>query len=240
MTHILDEPITHSLPTFLADPLIPIPLENINMLEDIYSVGPSSSERWRIYIDCKDWDPKKYNDKLLQKRAYHARHVWEIITLIAMCDDGWLTIDVLRMIRNGAFLELRLVEIELMSFQLTCGNIGITTKKDKHAELYRCACTMFLTCLFMANKILDNKGKKRTKEQRKLYLELQDEKPLQVDSTKTLASTINKGIYTLHQFTQKGTLLLNDEKKMSDLMLTLSTKLKECIISFDDVAVIIP
>ena len=72
-------------------PLIPKPLD-LSLIEDIYQVGDSSTIRWRTFINAEKWDPKQFQDKLLQRRAYHARYVWETSLLLHATDLDWLCV----------------------------------------------------------------------------------------------------------------------------------------------------
>ena len=240
MINLLDSNLPQLLtPNYfqLQQPLIPLPCPGHDVLEDIYSVGLQPIERWRSYIDVTNWDPKQYHDKLLQKRAYHARIVWEMLTFESYTDSTWLSTASIQMIKDVAYLELRTIEIEIMSYQLTCGMIGINAKKENQKLLYECSLHMYLTVLWLCDKV---QGKTKTKQQHKTYSEVvQDLKPFPSNSAKEHGKLIDQLIFAIQEFLKRSTIMLDNEKEKESFMEELSIKLKKCICSFDKIAIII-
>ena len=221
----------------LPTPLIPTPIVGLEMIEDIYCVGLSPMERWRSYIDATNWDPKQYHDKLLSKRAYHARIVYEMILLESYMNSTWLSTASLHMIRDIAYLELRTIEIEIMSFQLTCGMLGINSEKKNDRALYECSLEMYLLVMWLTDAV---QGKNKTKEQHKTYSEVvQDMKPSYSDSPKQKGKLIDKLIYAIQEFLKRSAVMLDSVKDREIFYIELSSKLKKCIICFDKIAVIL-
>ncbi len=240
MINLIDSQLPELLtPNFstLQSPLIPVPINGLDALEDIYCVGLQPIDRWRSYIDATNWDPKIYHDKLLQKRAYHARIVWEMLTLESFTDSTWLSTASVQMIRDVAYLELRQTEVEMMSYQLTCGMIGISVDKAKSNDLYYCALTLYCTILWLCDKA---QGKTKTKKQHEAYSDVVREmKPNRSDSPKENGKAIDKLIFAVQEFLKRSTIMLDNEKEKEEFMNELSLKLKKCIISFDKVAIIL-
>lgn len=221
-----------SIPLCLPPPLIPLPVLGLEMIEDIFYVGNSPPERWRSYINAGDWSPAKINGKLLKKRAYHARVAYEATLLLSFTDSSWLSTESYRMIQQVAMLELRTVEFELMSYQLTCGTIGlILENRDK---LFVCATLMFTTQMWLADKIMDAGEKSFNK--RKALVELGQARPFSVDSTKELAVQIDEYIYGIQEMMKKGSIMIT---KNTTIIEDLTNKLRLCIRAFDDVAKVV-
>jgi hypothetical protein len=211
------------------DALIPLPLD-VSTIEDIYTVGLSPMERWRVYIDCENWHPSNFHDKLMKRRAYHARCVWEACLLLSFTNSNWLTTTAYESIKNISQFELRQVEIEIMSYQLTCGMIGIAC--EKHPQLYFCAKKIHECVMFLADKILEQ-GKKNM-EKRKVHAEIKRTEPLKSETRKQLGKYIDEGIFTIHSFLKTGTIIIDSSS--TAFVEELSTKLRIAIIAFDKVA----
>lgn len=213
----------------LEQPLIESPID-VSFIEDIYTVGLSSIERWRVYIDCENWDPKQFHDKMMKRRAYHARCTWEACLLISFTNSSWLTVKTYETMRNISHFELRVVEIEIMSYQLTCGMIGIVC--EKHPQLYFCAEKTFETVMFLTDAILGQGNKKMS--HRKAHGEMKRTKPMKSDSRKQLGKYIDEGIFTVHSFIKSASIIINENS--SDFVNELSTRMRLMICSFDKVA----
>lgn len=194
---ILDLLVDIQSPTEPA--LIPPPLD-LSCVEDIYCVGVSSSDRWRQFIDCDNWDPKQFHDTLLQRRAYHARVVWEVSYLISFTESNWIALDAMTQMKDIANLELRVVEIKIISFQLTCNMIGILTGDRQF--LYRVVCLIHLASVEIGEKIYT------FQKRDKLYLQAMGEvrrtKPLPSDSVTQLGKNFDIQISGLSQLCEVG------------------------------------
>ena len=216
----------------LQPPLIPVPIHGLDVLSDIYCVGLQPIERWRSYIDATDWDPKQYHDKLMGKRAYHARIVWEMFTFKSFTDFTWLSTTSLNLLAETALLEMRSIEIEIISYQLTCGMIGI--KCDDHRDLYRCSLEFYTLVLWLTEKVL---GKKKTKSQYQTLGEVKrDMQPILSMSKKELGKSIDKLVYAVQEFMKRAEIMVDKENEREIFMKELSLKLQKAIISFDKVA----
>ena len=206
---------------YLEDLLFPVPL--IFDHEDCYVAEPTS-ERWRSFIDVEDWEPEIHNKSILNRRKYHARVVWETTMLIAMTDINWLSTSAIQLIQDVAKFELRVVEIELVSYQLTCGMIGIGAKE--RVKLYHCAVNLFMCNMFIAEVLMGDMDEK----QKKIHRKLMGIKPMPGDSKKDLCRQIDLGVFGAHEMLNKGSNKLP--------MAQLSNKLKSVIISLDAVLII--
>ena len=102
---LLDENINVGDMDQLPRPLIPIP-NNIQLVTDVYCVGTVSTERWRSFIDCENWDPKQFHDKLLASRAYHARICYETSSFISITNPDWVSTPMIELIQETAHFEL--------------------------------------------------------------------------------------------------------------------------------------
>ena len=212
----------------LGPPLIPTVDSGVDVISDIYCVGKISTKRWRGYIDCKNWDPRQYHDHLLVVRAYNARVCWETCNYLAISESNWLSLGSIKLIQLTAHYRLRMTEFEIVSFQLSCGMLGIKT--DDHDRLFRCCIAVFTTMVFY-NRIILGDGEKN-KERRRASIELEaDLRPYSVDSVKQLGGLIDKNIFTIVAY-MKNTeeLMAKDEKNVE----ILNEKLKNCILMLDD------
>ena len=220
------------IPLSSMPPLIPLPID-VTVLEDIYCVGESPTTRWRSFINAKNWSPEYYNDLLIKRKAYHARIVYEMLFIESFTDSSWLSLGSLKMIKDVAYLEMRVAEIELMSFQLTAGMIGLRSV-DKKA-IYHAAVTMFLTNLYLAELIMDTGTK--TKTQRKEYVDLVNVRPLSSDSPKEHAKACDEFIWGIQEFLKRGKLFVEANNSIVE---PLGKKLSECVKAFDKVAYVFP
>jgi hypothetical protein len=214
----------------LAPPLIPSVEDNIDLIGDIYCVGESPGKRWRMFIDCKDWNPRQFHEKLLVKRAYNARMCWETSYYLGLGESNWLSRETISLIQRTAHFKLRVAEFEILTFQLTCGMLGI--KCEDHDKLFTCSVLVFTTMVWFSKNVLDL-GDNKDKERRTAHIELmQDLRPFSVDSNKRLAILIDKSIFTIVQFltTHEGVFPLN-----SNLVEEMAKKMKNCILMLDDV-----
>lgn len=211
------------------EPLLESPLD-VSLIEDIYTVGNSPMERWRIYIDCENWNPQRHHDKMMKNRAYHARCVWEACLLLSFTNSNWLTVQSYQMIKDISHFELRKIEIEIMSYQLTCGMLGICC--DKHPQLYFCALKTYETVMYLTDAIL-NQGKKKL-ENRRAHGEMKRTQPMKSDSRKQLGKYIDEGIFTVHSLLQRGAIVLNENS--TEFVSGLGLRLRLMICSFDKVA----
>lgn len=215
----------------LQEPLIPLPPPNITILDDIYTIGPTPSERWRCFINCEKWHPEHHHGELMKRRAYHARCCYEAIMMLSMMESNWLNIPTVTMMRNVAQFELRVVEMEILSYQLTTNQVGFMIEKHKQEELYRCSVKLFMTVVWITDKIL---GKKKTKEQMIAYSDIMQMKTGPSDSKKSLALSIDKFIFSINEYMKRGNIMV-DTVKNTSFMEILSEKLKECICSVDKI-----
>ncbi len=202
------------------------PIKDFNLINDVFLVGESPLERWRCYINGEEnWRPSKHHDKLISQREYHARQSWEMIVIISICGD-YTCKSTLEMLRDISVTELRKVEFEMMSYQLTCGMIGISGNRQ---DLYRVACVLHLITVYITNIILGKS--KKTKQQQKIFDSMVEEKPIKADNKMKLSVKIDKSIFAIQELIKHGTFKDTDLKG-------LCFKLKDGILAFDSVAVV--
>jgi len=220
----------------LPDPLIPLP-GNIDLISDIFSVGPHSSERWRGFIDCKDWNPKRYNEKLLVLRAYNARMCWECASFLSISEADWVSINTIEMVQETAHFELRKIEIEIVSFQLTSGMLGLDI--SDLSKLFQVCVILYTTTIWLNDKVLEN-GEKN-KERRKAALELQENlRPYSVDSVKRLGVLIDRNLFAIFKFISDSSFIELKNIVGHQFIKSLGKKLKNCILQLDDILIIVP
>lgn len=218
----------------LPEPLVPLPDVDITCIEDIYCVGQSPLDRWRPFIDATNWDPKLYHDKVLASRAFHARSAWEATLLLSFTNSSWLSVGTFEMIRDTAHFELRRNEFQLMSFQLTCGMLGINCS-DKEA-LFQAAVCLFTTSIWIATHILDEtKNKKKKKGGRVAFVEMKSLRPYSVDTKKELGRRIDELIHTIFSFMEHETFLMLANSMHEKIVKDLGNKLKHCILLVDPI-----
>lgn len=225
-----------SLERLPDEPLVPTPVDTSGYLDDIYHVGESSSERWRSFIDCLKWEPKNYHDRILKKRAYHARTCWEATFLLSFTDSSWLSVGSYRLIQDVAHFEMRKVEIELLSFQLTAGMVGI--KLDDVRLVYDCCVIFYTTMIWFSDYCFKHSIKSNRKEERddrKAHAHFVHMKPFLHHGGKELAKNLDMMIHAIHTFL--GYFNMDGSKEMVEL---LGRKLKMCIEYVDKVIVLLP
>lgn len=191
---LIDQPPNYEEFSKLQTPLIKPPVD-ITFLDDVYTVGPSSSKRWRSFIDCTAWDPRNFHTRILQRRAYHARTAWEATYLLSFTDSSWISSCNFKVIQETAIYNLRAVEFELASFQLTSGMIGILFNGSNQDDLYNACVGMHTAIMWIVNKIYTIRPK--SKEQRKEYSGLVNQKPAKFMSGRKLCILADEHIHEL-------------------------------------------
>lgn len=202
------------------------PVQEYELIEDLYCVGVSPLERWRCFINCDDWDPRKHHDTLLGRRDYHARQTWELVAITSILGPDYMCKETLEIVRDVSAVELRKVEFEMMSYQLTCGMIGISGHKK---DLYRTSCILHLVTVYITNLILG--GKEKDAEQIKLFDTMIEEKPRKADNKEKLSMKIDRSIFAIQELLKHGTFKETELKN-------LSYKLKDGVLAFDSVAIV--
>ena len=230
----MDQEIPVGVMDGLCVPLIPGDV-GIDLIEDVYTVGESSSERWRSYINCENWNPRQFHDDLLVMRAYHARMCWETCNFMAITESNWLCLGAISMIQETAHYELRRTEFKILSFQLTTGMLGLIAN-DKDI-LYRCSVILFTTMHWLTQKIFvaGEKDKTRRKQTVKLQTEL---RPYSVDGVKHLGLLIDKNIFALYKFMENENFEDLRQIAGAEFIKELGIKLRNCILILDKILTI--
>lgn len=218
----------------LPKPLIPGPT-NIELVDDVYTVGQVSTERWRSYIDCEKWDPKEFHDKLLAARAYHARICWETSCYISITNPDWISTGMIELIQETAHFELRKVEFKLISYQLTGGMMGLKT--EDRTKMYHCAIGLFTTMIWIANKVLEN-GKK-TKERRRLVVKMNEMRPYSCDGIGELGKGIDTLVFTICSFIKDQNFEQLRKMLNAAFVKELGQKLKISVLALDELLVVL-
>lgn len=236
--YLLDwPPPPGSLEKLPDEPLVPTPVDTSGYLDDIYTVGESSSERWRKFINCLKWEPRNYHHDLLKRRAYHARVCWEATFLLSFTDSSWLSVGTYRLMQDMGNFELRKVEIELLTFQLTAGMVGF--KIDDVRKIYDCSVIFYTTMIWFVEKCLEagkTLSKKKQKEDRKASAGFVHMKPFLHHGGKELAKNLDMMIHSIHTFLMN----LNESPGNDKLPFgEIGKKLKMCIQFVDPVILII-
>jgi hypothetical protein len=206
---------------YLDELLFPLPIEFPH--EDCY-VPVSDSTRWRSFINSEQWTPEQHNKDLLSRREYHARMVWETCMMIALTDIDWVCTDSLIALREIGHLELRITEIAIVSYQLTCGMVGIGARERQ--KLYHCAINLFMCNMFMSKAI---------GAENHLLLKLEELRPKASDSKKDLCRLIDLAVFGVHQMLSKGLNMINEN---DNVVIELGRRLRDCIKSLDLVLIV--
>lgn len=233
-THLLNAPPMSFEPARQATPLIPIPVLGATILDDIYSVGEQPSTRWRSFIDALNWDPRNYHDTLLAKRAYYARTCWEAVFLLSFTDSNWLSLNQYEMMQQVTHFELRRTEFEIVSYQLTCGMLGI--KLFNHKNLLDGCTILFTSMMWIAEKIMvphSNKVKNN-------YEDLKAMRPFKGDDRRVLAKKYDRYIFAINEFLKRGAIIVQNEKIRDQFLDILTKKLKNCVLSLDQLLFVFP
>ena len=214
-------------------PLIPEPIDGLELVTDVYIGHHEDAERWRSYMDYENWDPKSYNNELIQKKMYHARVYLETTILLSVTPSDWLICEQLKSIQELSSIHLRRYEFDLVGFQLMTGNIAIKTTKTDRDQLRITAAIMFSTISWWLNQMKgDNPNLKASKKT------IQQWKPISVESARTYAESIDNMVETLRILLK---LELTEEhfKNPKHFKMDLGTKLRNCIIHLDKVLVVL-
>lgn len=214
-------------------PLIGEPINGLETVQDIYISDSGNADRWRSYMNYKQWDPRKFNDEILKMKMYHARVYTETTILDSIIPSDWVIGEQVRAIQELAAIHMRKYEFEIAGFQLLTGNIAITTKKEKREDL-RMAAAMLYTSIFWWLNQMPSTNKIVSKSKKTLGLW----KPLSVDSAKCYARHIDNLIETMRILLK---LNLGDEDVIDSKKFKkeLGVKLRNCILSLDKVLIIL-
>jgi len=219
----------------LPRPLVPLPVDSY-FLDDIYSLPPVPTERWRSFINVEDWDPKQFHVDLLKRRAYHARMCWEATLLLSFTDSSWLGSKSYEMIKDVAYYNLRVVEFEMISYQLTCGMVGIGSKQ--HTDLFNASVGLYTTTVWIVDKILERQKVKKTMDQRKSYSEMIRCRPGPSMTCKELCVLIDQMIHELQEILKKEILFVDCVHDKTSLMIKLSKRFEHIIIAMDKILIV--
>ena len=219
----------------LPQPLVPLPVDSV-FLDDIYSLPPVTSQRWRSFINVENWDPKQFHDDLLKRRAYHARMCWEATLLLSFTDSSWLGTKSYEMIKDVAYYNLRVVEFEMISFQLTCGMIGLGSKQ--HHDLFHASVGLYTTTVWIVDKILERQRVKKTMDQRKSYSQMILCRPGPSMTCKELCILIDQMIHELQEILKKEILFVDGVHDKTELMVKLSKRFEHIILAMDKILIV--
>jgi hypothetical protein len=175
---------------------------------DVFCVGPCDLERWRPFVDVHpstgdldpDWTPQGHHERLLAAHRRAGRVLYEHALAYELfgCDGGpgarrWITRPIYAHFKVLAEVELRCVEIEIASFQLTAGTLGIATDRARHEDLYAAATFAHACHLFLYDTAGRLAGRRRTGRG-----EILAERPSRTDTTRRLADAIDKQLFSVH------------------------------------------
>ncbi len=228
---LLDTPIDEVSDTleFLQDPLIPLPIE-IETTIDEFSVGEYPADRWRDYIDVsKPLDPKSIHDKQMKTRIYAAKTIYELAIMRSCIGDDWVLKDTLDMIFNKSQIELRIIEFEIIGYQLLCGMIKF---QGKHDDMYHANITLYFTLI----KLIDYTGGE-TKQAKKIKNSVIKTKPGRTQTFKSLALNIDSLILAIIKILKNE--IESTQSELLEKLYLLAKKLTECITSLDKVIIVV-
>ncbi len=227
---ILDSEINNSN---LQLSLIPLPDIFENKLDDIYFVGETPIERWNSFIDPIHTSLLDKHQHLIKQRNYHIKIITEVVTLLSFTDNSWMSTPNFVVVRDIAYLELRVVEFQILAFQLTTNQIGLKTN-DRRA-MYETALHLQTTLLWLVNEMIPVKSK----HQKKLYAEIIREGPCASDSVSELGKNIDKLIFAVQEMLKRSGLFTEKAGKDMKFVNGISDKLKASILSFEKIAIIL-
>jgi hypothetical protein len=181
----------------------------MDSVADVFCVGPCGLERWRPFVDVHPatgdfdprWTPEGHHDRLMAAHRRAARVLYEHALAYELFGGPdadspgarrWITRPIHGYFKLVAEVELRCVEVEIASFQLTTGTLGITTDRARRDDLYAAAAFAHACHLHL----YDTAG--RLAGRRTGRGEIAAERPSRTDSPRTLASTIDKQLFSVH------------------------------------------
>lgn len=214
---------------------------DITNIADVYCVGEQPMERWRVFIDVKNWDPKEHHDFLATRRAYHARIVYEATLLLSFTHSNWLSVPTFEMIRDTAHFEMRSCELESAYFELSCGTIGVnlnaTTSRrcfEVSVILYTNMMWVFQKCSYL-NKVMKVPS---TDEFTSMLLNARALCPYVIDPPTTRVRHLFKTLYYIVKFIKEM------GSSRTSILQTfgvdiLANKFKSCILALDEILIVI-
>lgn len=209
---------------------------------DVFAVGKVSALRWRSYLDITDEGrhhpslvpPEEVHNRLLERRAYHARNTYEYWLLADMA-KGWQIHHAVLFFAELSVLELRCVEVEIAGFQLTCGMVYIKCGKELRRELYTAALLAYATHLLLFDMVCSDRGvKKGRKEVMKMA-------PSLTSKHTDLADCVDKNLHAVQMLIKHGLVSLYQglETDAASVVVTkVHKKLTEMVKALDNVLVV--
>lgn len=173
----------------------------MDSVSDIFCVGELAKElnRWRPFVDVtangqfdRSWHPQLHNDKLLKHHQQQGRVVYEHALLLeSVKGQKWTTQPLLTYFKIIAEIEMRVIEVEICSFQLTCNTVGINCSAP-FDDLYAAATFTYATNLFLFDIACAQLKKKHGRG------EVLAEKPSRTQTPKQLAAALDQQIFAVH------------------------------------------
>lgn len=178
--------------------------------DDVYSWGPQPTERWRPYVDVTEdgivpagWTPESENDRLLARRRFHARCLYQYTMLLAIAKESrWECVPAMEAFRTSSLIELRTSEIELARFQMLARQIGVHrwVPKDK---VFAAAAFCHGLHLFLVDAVARARGLK--KYDRK---DTVGSAPLRSETFSELCDALMEHVHAAHLLLSEGMLVL--------------------------------
>lgn len=164
--------------------------EFVDDIDDIFKVGSDekAESRWRSKLDVTvKFDAHLFADELLSKRAYHARHTYELTLLVEICDKDWISRWAVKLLRDVSLVELRASEIRIAAFQLGMGVVGI--RRADAQTMYKCAVFAHGLHLYLYDAVADMQNVKKGRK------DVLAEKPVSTDTPRQLATCIDTQVF---------------------------------------------
>lgn len=210
-------------------------------VQDVYTVGDLSEnmERWRPFVDLRpesEWTPQKHNTVLVDAHRRQGLVVYEHALILSSIEDDphrtWHVKDLYRTFKLISEIELRVIEIELCSFQLTANTVGINMAVP-HEDLYHATTVAFMAHLYLWDLACEAAEKKEGRK------EVLADAPSRTDSRRKLASNLDKQIFAVNVLTRKA--LPKIQGRMdADRSRELASRLGTLVSWLDRVVVVLP
>lgn len=182
----------------------------MDSVQDVFCVGEAAKEmsRWRPFVDVlpdsridPNWCPHLHNEKLLVAHQHQGQIVYEhaliLDSLEGSRDRKWLTKPILSYFKLIAEIELRCIEVEICSFQLTTETVGIDCSVSKNA-LYAAATFAHSVHLYLFDLACKMSGQKSGRG------DIMAGAPSRTDGARQLASKLDKEVFAVHLLTSQA------------------------------------
>lgn len=215
----------------------------MDTVSDLFCVGELAKDlgRWRPFVDVSPegkfdptWHPQLHNTKLLAHHRDQGQVVYEHALMLESIrgEREWKTKPLLTFFKVIAEIEMRCIEVEICSFQMTCNTVGINCSAPLD-DLYVATAFAHAANLYLFDLACAQLNRRHGRG------EIDAEKPSRTDTAKQLAANLDRQIFAVHLLCKE--ILPRLQKQMvGDQAAGVAHRLRMMMRALDKVIVVTP